>query len=285
LTIGARGTSRKLSSWPLAATAAALMLGASASPVVAEMAALPAAAPATVPASGETAGPKPAPTLDAGTRCMAMVAYAEAAGEGAAGLAAVVQVIRNRVADGRFPKGPCDVVRAPGEFQPVGDSARLRRALLAPEAQDMATALADFAPVDTAVLAEAVRLAQKDASPADPDPTGGALYFVNPRFMEPAKCPWFADLKRTREIGQHVFMDHYDAGESKGDPALDCAEVKQHWAAFVKAQGARGKRVGRRRINPAWLVEVAPSGLASGNRCQVGTYDPATRTYARAQSC
>ena len=41
------------------------------------------------------------------------------------------------------------------------------------------------------------------------DPTGGAVYFVNPRLMDPGKCPWFASLKRTASIGQHVFMADY----------------------------------------------------------------------------
>ena len=161
--------------------------------------------------------------------------------KGLPGSRRVVQVIRNRMADGRFPNDACAVVRAPGEFQPVSDSAKLRLALLDPAKHDMAAALADFGAPDRAVLDEALRLASPGGLPSG-DATSGALYFVNPRFMEPAKCPWFADLKRTGEIGQHVFMTHYRPGESKAGPALDCAAVKKWWAAFVSTQAAKGKR-------------------------------------------
>ena len=282
---GTREKSERWRGWPPALLAGLLAAALGGASLRADAAAAVAAPPPTDSAVEGSAGPRPAATLDAATRCMAMVAYAEAAGEGVEGLAAVIRVIRNRMVDARFPKDACDVVRAAGEFQPVGDSARLRQALAAPEAQDMAAALVDFGPVDTAVLAEAVRLAQSSSLAPGADPTGGALYFVNPRFMEPAKCPWFADLKRTGEIGQHVFMTHYEEGDAAAGPALDCAQVRQYWAAFVKDQAARGKRVGKRRVNPAWLVKVDPSGLATGKSCQVGTYDPTTRTYSRAQGC
>ena len=56
------------------------------------------------------------------------------------------------------------------------------------------------------------------------DPTGGALYFVNPDLMDPEHCPWFAALKRTARIGGHVFMTHYRPGEPPGPPALDCGQ-------------------------------------------------------------
>jgi hypothetical protein len=40
--------------------------------------------------------------------------------------------------------------------------------------------------------------------------------------MDPAKCPWFATLKRTAEIGGHVFMTHWGDGETRRTLALDC---------------------------------------------------------------
>jgi hypothetical protein len=222
---------------------------------------------------------------DAATRCMAMVAYAEAAGEGGTGMAAVIRVIRNRVADGRFPGDPCAVVAAPGEFQPVTESPRLRLALKAPAEGDLAGALADFGPVDRARLDEAVRLASDPALGQSIDPTGGALYFVNPRFMEPAKCPWFAQLKRTGEVGRHVFMTHYAVGDPVGGPALDCALVKKYWASYVAAQPMGARRGVRWHKNPAWIVNVDRSPLAEGRTCSVGTYDPETRSYAGGGAC
>lgn len=238
-----------------------------------------------VAALAASADPPPAQPAaqpaDRATACIAAVAYAEAAGEGSAGIAAVVRVVRNRMTDPRFPKDACAVVTSPGEFQPVGDSRRLRAALTAPGVPDLVPALQDFGPVDQAILALAVRLAGTDQAAATPaDPTGGALYFVNPRFMEPAKCPWFAALERTAAIGGHVFMTHYDQGEAARGPALDCAQVQKDWAAYLAASKGR-RRVGR-RINPAWLVPVDRSALAAGARCTAGTYDPVTRTYARA---
>jgi Cell Wall Hydrolase len=190
-------------------------------------------------AAGSTAAMEP----DAETRCLAYVAYAEAA----------------------------------GEFQPVSQSARLRRALAAPLKNEPAAALRDFGALDRAALEEAMKLARSPALMPD-DPTGGALYFVNPRLMEPAKCPWFAALKRTREIGGHVFMTHYGQDEATGEPALDCEQVARDYAAWLKSPR-------RKRINPAWLVEVEKSPLAGGTPCRVGSYDARTRTYQPARTC
>jgi Cell Wall Hydrolase len=192
-------------------------------------------------------------------------------------------VIRNRVADPRFPKSACAVVRAAGEFQPVGESRRLRLALNAPERADPAMALADFGPVDHVAFTQALELAAENAGPGA-GPGNGALYFVNPRFMEPGKCPWFAALKRTGELGRHVFMTHYAEGEAADGPALDCAQVRRDYALWLKAGGAKRKG-GRRAINPAWIVEVEKSPLAGGGSCRVGSYDPRTRSYAPAQGC
>jgi hypothetical protein len=224
-------------------------------------------------AAGSTAAMEP----DAETRCLAYVAYAEAAGEGRAGMAAVIRVMRNRMADPRFPGSACAVARQPGEFQPVSQSARLRRALAAPLKNEPAAALRDFGALDRAALEEAMKLARSPALMPD-DPTGGALYFVNPRLMEPAKCPWFAALKRTREIGGHVFMTHYGQDEATGEPALDCEQVARDYAAWLKSPR-------RKRINPAWLVEVEKSPLAGGTPCRVGSYDARTRTYQPARTC
>jgi hypothetical protein len=224
-------------------------------------------------------------------KCIAMVTYAEAAGEGEGGQRAVIQVIRNRMNDPRFAKSGCEVVRAPGEFQPVTMSKRLRDALATPETADMASALADFG-VDRAVLMQVSRLvaagpdrvASTKSVPAV-DATEGALFFVNPRLMDPSKCAWFAKLKRTASIGGHVFMTSYGPDEPNMGPALDCAQVAKDWAAFQKANpmrataALRGRK--RRAVNPAWIVPVDHSVMAEGGSCSTGTYDAGTRTYRR----
>jgi hypothetical protein len=148
-------------------------------------------------------------------RCLAMVAYAEAAVDGLPGMTAVMRVVRNRMADPRFPGDACSVIAQSGQFQPVTQSVVLRRVAMDPEGYSIPQVLGVRSLAARRQLATAHRL-------AGPDPTGGALYFVNPALMDPARCPWFATLKRTARIGSHVFMTHYRKGEPVGEPAHDC---------------------------------------------------------------
>ena len=60
-----------------------------------------------------------------------MIAYAEAAGEGTAGMLAVMKVVHNRIAAPGFADDACAVALEPGQFQPVGERPALRRALRA----------------------------------------------------------------------------------------------------------------------------------------------------------
>ncbi len=167
-----------------------------------------------------------ATTDDRQRRCLTLVAYAEAANEGALGMLAVMRVIRNRMAHPLFAGGACEVALQRRQFQPVSESADLRQALLAPETANLAAVTRARSPKARMKLLQAWRLAAvADVWPAT-DPTGGALYFVNPRFMDADKCPWFARLKRTANIGQHVFMTHYASGERHGPPALKCSQTK-----------------------------------------------------------
>lgn len=243
-----------------------------------------------LPFAARAAGPATATvgtSLTPDQKCIAMVAYAEAAGEGERGLRAVIQVIRNRMSDSRFGRSGCDVVKSPGEFQPVGMSPRLRAALDHPANADMAAALADFG-VDRDVLARTARLVAAgpdqvaSTGTGGADVTAGALFFVNPRLMDPAKCPWFAKLKRTTAIGGHVFMTDYGPDEARGGPALDCAQVARDWAAYQKTAATTSRPSRKRRsINPDWIVPVDHSALAAGGTCSTGTYDPQTRTYSK----
>ena len=126
------------------------------------------------------------------------VAYAEAGNQGDSGLAGVVYAILNRVARGSWGGSVEAVVDAPHQFEPVmrvgGDWRSLR-----------AVTAAERARVDTILnLALDGRL---------PDPTGGALYFQNPKIVAaraatgsvPARLVNFGGSRPTAVIGDHAF--------------------------------------------------------------------------------
>lgn len=165
------------------------------------------------------------PPAERDRRCLAMIAYAEAANEGALGMLAVMRVVYNRMADPSYPDDACAVVLQPGQFQPVTERRALRQALLQPETASMAEALGASSREARLHLVAAWRLAAVATVWPARDPTGGALYFVNPRLMDPDRCLWFARLRRSAAIGEHVFMRHYLPGEAKAAPALDCARA------------------------------------------------------------
>ena len=125
-------------------------------------------------------------------RCLAMVAYAEAAVDGLPGMTAVMRVVRNRMADPRFPDEACAVVAQVAQFQPVAQSAVLRQVVRDPEGYSLPQVLGLRTAAARRLLARAHALAR--LPPRRPDPTGGALYFVNPDLMDPERCPWFAAL-------------------------------------------------------------------------------------------
>ena len=156
-------------------------------------------------------------------RCLALIAYTEAAVDGLPGMEAVIRVVRNRMADPRFPDDACAVILQVAQFQPIAQSALLQKVARDPEGYSIPQMLGLRAAGSRRLLAEAHRLAR--TPPAGPDPTGGALFFVNPDLMDPARCPWFAGLKRTAVIGSHVFLTDRAPGEPAGSPALDCAAV------------------------------------------------------------
>ena len=167
--------------------------------------------------------------------CLAMIAYAEAAGEGDAGMAAVIQVVHNRVADARFPGSACAVIAQPGQFQPVSMSPRLAAALLDRNVDPASALHVDSAP-ERVRLDRALELSGRRGGI---DPTDGAIYFVNPAIMDPARCSWFSALRRTKAIGAHVFLTHYRDGEARQGPAIDCAAAGSGFRAWrrIWAQG------------------------------------------------
>src|SRR3954453_5569325 len=154
-------------------------------------------------------------------RCLGLVAFAEAAVDGSPGMAAVIRVVRNHAADPRFPDDACAVVAQVAQFQPVAQSAVLQKVVRDPEGYDIPQGVGASSPHARRLLLEALRLAREPLR--SPDPTGGALYFVNPALMDAGRCPWFAAVRRTARIGGHVFLAEYRPGEARGGPALDCA--------------------------------------------------------------
>jgi len=124
------------------------------------------------------------PEADA-RHCVALAMYWEARGEGPEGMLAVGSVIRNRVADSRFPNTFCGVVYQGGETPPCqfswwcdGKSDR---------------------PTDSALWRSALSLADELLSDAPPDATAGALFFHHVGM----RSPW--RRQRTATIGNHVF--------------------------------------------------------------------------------
>jgi hypothetical protein len=193
--------------------------------------------------------------------CAALVAYLEASVEGVRGMRAVVRVVRNRMADPRFPRAACGVVGQDGQFQPMEERPALKRAVCAGGPLDLKRLLRADTPFERMLLRQALRLAAEP--PAGGDPSGGALYFVNPRLMDPARCPWFAALRRTTRLGAHVFFAHYGAAERRRGPALDCRVAgRDNWMIARNAARAEGGK--------AKGLLLARAGAAAGGRRRAG---------------
>lgn len=108
---------------------------------------------------------------------LARVIYAEARGEDFEGQVAVGAVVLNRLKDTRFPKTIQDVVFQPGAFTAVVD----KQIHLTPD--------------EEAYRAAKTALAGKD-------PTGGALYYFNPKT---ATDRWIKSRPVIKRIGNHTF--------------------------------------------------------------------------------
>ena len=169
------------------------------------------------------AAPATAALSGAEVRCLALVAYTEAAVDGVPGMTAVIQVVRNRMADPRYPDDACAVILEVAQFQPIQQSDVLQKVARDPEGYSLPQILGLRTAESRKLLATAHRLAR--AEPGGPDPTGGALFFVNPDYMNPGLCPWFAGLRRTAVIGGHVFLTDRGANDPTQPPALDCSRA------------------------------------------------------------
>ena len=95
------------------------------------------------------------PPDDQQRRCLTLIAYAEAAGEGGRGMLAVMKVVHNRVAHPDFADDICTVALERGQFQPVGKRANLRRALEHPADRNLAEVLGASSPAARLRLVEA----------------------------------------------------------------------------------------------------------------------------------
>lgn len=129
---------------------------------------------------------------------MARVAWAEAGNQGESGLAGVVDVIINRLVDGRWGGSVEAVVDAPHQFEPVmraGGTWRLLRPVSA---------------VQEATVHTIVELALQGHLP---DVTNGARYFQNERIVAarasaglvPASLVGFGGAEPSAQIGAHTF--------------------------------------------------------------------------------
>jgi len=178
---------------------------------------------AALVAAGTLTGPAASAPSGREIRCLALVAYTEAAVDGVAGMAAVIRVVRNRMADPRYSDDACAVILEVAQFQPIQQSDVLQKVARDPEGYSLPQILGLRTAESRKLLATAHRLAR--AEPAGPDPTGGALFFVNPDYMNPELCPWFAGLRRTAVIGGHVFLTDRGADDPSQPPALDCSRA------------------------------------------------------------
>ena len=115
------------------------------------------------------------------------------------------------------------------QFQPIAQSDVLKMVVRDPEGYSIPQVLKLRTPESRRCWSR--RTGWRGRHRRRPDPTGGALYFVNPDYMNPSLCPWFAALRRTTVIGGHVFMTHYRPGEPPGPAALDCSRAGSGLAA------------------------------------------------------
>ena len=119
-----------------------------------------------------------------------MTIYMEASDQGTEGIHAVAWVIANRVRSGKWGKTPGEVVLAPEQFScwNTGNTNRIRMAKASGE---------------DPIWGE-IAMAFNEAMTYQPpsDPTGGAMYYFNPKLAKPS---WAEHMKQTVTVKDHVF--------------------------------------------------------------------------------
>ena len=138
-------------------------------------------------AEAQAVDPAGTADLDDPLVCLARTIYWEAKGEGEAGMAAVANVVINRLAHPAFPKTVCGVIT---EGDPAGPC--------------QFSWWCDGRPIEVAepdAYATAMEIARRALNQELPDGTDGALYFhgmsVSP--------DWAEVFTQTRSIGYHIF--------------------------------------------------------------------------------
>lgn len=116
-------------------------------------------------------------------RCLASAVYYEARGESIEGQLAVAQVVLNRAANSRVPRGLCRVVHQPGQFSFTFDG------------------LPDYPQASNAGWKRAEAIAIIAATGNWQDLTDNALFF-HASYVNPG---WSRVKEQTRQIGRHVF--------------------------------------------------------------------------------
>lgn len=114
--------------------------------------------------------------------CQATAVYHEARGEPVMGQVAVAYVVKNRMQDPAYANDACSVVYDPGQFS------------------DIRSAKPDYSSQAWAYAVEAAAFTQMGYVE---DPTGGALWYYNPK---KAKWRWWNGVKVGVKIGDHVFL-------------------------------------------------------------------------------
>jgi N-acetylmuramoyl-L-alanine amidase len=117
--------------------------------------------------------------------CLSQAVHGEAGNQSMQGKIAVAHVIINRTKSDKFPADDvCGVVKQKGQFDFLKKVRWIK----------------ENKPEERKQMEESITAAFKALH--EPDPTNGALYFVNPHL---ADMSWLRGLKKTVKIDDHVF--------------------------------------------------------------------------------
>lgn len=149
----------------------------------------------------------------------------EAGNQTPEGQAAVAHVIMNRVADGRWGANPSNVVTAPGQFEPW---------------QTRAKELNSISPNSTQYQ-NVGKIVDSVASGDDPDFTGGATHFLNPKVVSSrtgGSVPTWAQGP-SMTIGDHKFFapdnPNYDGATAAIKAAIGAPAVADGGLSAIRA--------------------------------------------------
>ena len=119
------------------------------------------------------------------------------------GMAAVIRVVRNRMADPRFPDDACAAVaQVPSSSRWRGPPAP--EVVRDPEGHDIAQVVGARSPHARGCSWR--RCGWRASRSARPTRREVPSTSSTPTLMDAGRCPWFAALRRTARIGGHVFL-------------------------------------------------------------------------------